>query len=79
MAIRLQKSISTRPVKDTDLIERMNREIIPSLLESRRALQNLVGGGAVITGSRSGDPIGVMTQVLTALSSAGIITDQTTA
>lgn len=78
MASRLKKQISQRPLESGNELDMLNREWGPAIREMRTVLDAITSGTAVITGSRSGDPIGVLTQALAALSALGIITDSTT-
>jgi hypothetical protein len=54
-------------------LEMANRELIPKLRELASMQRD-----TEVTGSRGGATVAVLTQVLTVLASAGIITDSTT-
>lgn len=64
------RTLTTRAITPENVVTMLNREIVPTI---RQLLP-----GTAITGSRAGDPIGILTQVLTVLANAGIIVDRTT-
>lgn len=67
------KALSQRPLPDDDLValvSRLNRETIPYLRQ--------VTQGTVVTGSRAGATVAILTQLLSVLDAAGIIKDTTT-
>lgn len=78
MASKLRRQLTTVAPNAETLLVMTQREIIPVLREVRTVLDSTTSGAAVITGSRSGDPIGVLTRTLSALAALGIITDNTT-
>lgn len=65
-----RKVLTTRAVTQDNIVEMTNREIVPVLRQVVR--------GPVISGSRSGATVATLTALLSLLSDAGIITDQTT-
>ena len=65
-----RKVLSSRSVNAENQVEMLNREIVPVLRQ--------VVKSTTVTGSRSGATVLVLTSLLTILSNAGIITDQTT-
>lgn len=66
----MPKALTTRAVSKENVVDMLNREIVPKLRE--------MAPGTVVSGSRGGATAAVLAQVLTALSNAGIITDRTT-
>ncbi len=64
-----KKVLTTQAATSENMLAMLNREIMPVLRQVTKA--------TVISGSRSGATVAVLQSLLTALSNAGIITDNT--
>lgn len=65
-----RKALTTQSATKENLLDMVNREYVPVLRQ--------VVKGVAVTGSRAGDTVAILTSLLTILTNAGIITDQTT-
>lgn len=65
-----RKVLTTVALTEQNMLPMLNREVVPVLRQVVKA--------TAVTGSRAGAPVAILTALLTILSNAGIITDQTT-
>lgn len=74
-----RKRLTTRPLAEETLLTSMQREVIPYLQQTGDLVEKLAPiEPPVITGSVSGTPAAVMTQILAALDKAGVLKNSTT-
>lgn len=66
----VRRRLTDRPATQENLVEMTNREYVPVLKQVTKAV--------AVTGSRGGATAAILASLLTILSNAGIITDQTT-
>jgi len=68
-----RKAITTAPMTKENALEMANRELIPKLRELASMQRD-----AEVTGSRAGNTVAILGELLTILDAAGVITDSTT-
>lgn len=74
-----RKQLTTRPLEQETLLQSVNRELVPYLRQTGQLVEQVAPSAPpIITGSRAGAPVFVMTQLLAILNAAGLIKDNTT-
>jgi len=74
-----RKQLTTRPLEQETLLQSLQREVIPYVRQTGQLVEQVVPSTPpVITGSRGGATVAVLTALLTTLAAAGIIKDSTT-
>jgi|GEM_PF-2294103 len=74
-----RKQLTTRPLEKDTLLQSIQREVIPYIRQTGALVEQVAPSTApVITGSRGGATVAVLTLLLTTLAAAGIIKDSTT-